>query len=73
MSQMADNSLPLEVPSGLRRELSQVNANLYTAVTVWLRKHGKVRRGGGRMPACGYTRNCGRDKNAMQATVLRRT
>lgn len=33
--------MPLEVPSGLRRELSQVNANLYTAVTVWLRKHGK--------------------------------
>lgn len=41
---MASDPLP-DLPPSFRKDLSQVNASLYTAVSCWLRKHGKVREG----------------------------
>ncbi|KAG2496580.1 hypothetical protein HYH03_005402 [Edaphochlamys debaryana] len=38
---MVDGSGSLDLPQHLKKDLSQINADLYTAVSLWLRKHGK--------------------------------
>ena len=34
---------PVPIPSTVHKDMQDVNASLYSAVALWLKKHGKVR------------------------------
>lgn len=46
------DALAAELPGRMKKDIQQVDASLYAAISLWMRKHGKVRLAGMGMGAC---------------------